>query len=88
MPLLKRPRGPGKVHWCAAGIEYKGLVADNEPRAEIYAAATFNDQAMVSFSRRRSIYDQSPELQKRLVPPAWEITDGTLPILKQDHFSG
>jgi len=51
----------------AAGIGLKGLVADNEPRAEVYAAATYKDQAMVLFRDAMAFYDQSPELQKRLV---------------------
>lgn len=63
---LETPKGSGKSPLCA-GIGLKGLVADNEPRAEIYAAATFKDQAMVLFRDAMAFFDQSPELQSRLV---------------------
>lgn len=62
---IETAKGSGKSP-LAAGIGLKGLVADNEPRAEIYAAATFKDQAMVLFRDAIAFYDQSPELQKRL----------------------
>ena len=52
----------------AAAVGIKGLVADREPRAEIYAAATYKDQAMVLFRDALAFYDQSGELQKRLMP--------------------
>jgi phage terminase large subunit-like protein len=44
----------------------KGLVADGEPRAEIYSAATKKDQAMILFRDAVAMVDQSPELSKRL----------------------
>jgi len=62
---IETPKGSGKSP-IAAGIGLKGLVSDNEPRAEIYAAATYKDQAMVLFRDAIAFYDQSPELQKRL----------------------
>ena len=62
---IETPKGSGKSPLCA-GIGLKGLVADNEPRAEIYAAATYKDQAMVLFRDALAFYDQSPELQSRL----------------------
>lgn len=58
-------KGSGKSPLCS-GVGMKGLVADNEPRAEIYAAATTQSQAMVLFRDAIAFYDQSPELQKRL----------------------
>lgn len=63
---IETPKGSGKSP-LAAGIGIKGLVADNEPRAQIYAAATYKDQAMVLFRDAVAFYDQSPELQARLV---------------------
>jgi len=63
---IETPKGSGKSP-LAAGIGLKGLVADKEPRAEIYAAATYKDQAMVLFRDSIAFYDQSPELQKRLI---------------------
>ena len=63
---IETPKGSGKSPLCA-GIGLKGLVADDEPRAEIYAAATFKDQAMVLFRDAIAFFDQSPGLQGRLV---------------------
>ena len=63
---VETPKGSGKSP-IAAGIGLKGLVADGEPRAEVYAAATFKDQAMVLFRDAIAFYDQSPKLQKLLV---------------------
>jgi phage terminase large subunit-like protein len=63
---IETAKGSGKSPLCA-GTGIKGLVADNEPRAEIYAAATHKDQAMVLFRDAVAFYDQSPELQARLV---------------------
>lgn len=51
----------------SSGVGLKGLCADAEPRAEVYAAATFKEQAMVLFRDAVAFYDQSPELQSRLV---------------------
>jgi len=62
---VETPKGSGKSP-LAAGIGLKGLVADNEPRAEIYAAATYKDQAMVLFRDAIAFFDQSPQLQQRL----------------------
>jgi phage terminase large subunit-like protein len=51
----------------SAGIGMLGLVADGEARAEIYAAATKRDQAMILFRDAVAMVTQSPELTKRLV---------------------
>jgi phage terminase large subunit-like protein len=51
----------------AASVGIKGLVADDEPRAEIYAAATYQSQAMVLFRDAVAFYDQSPMLKERLI---------------------
>lgn len=59
-------KGSGKSP-LAAGIGMKGLVADNEPRAEVYAGATKKDQAMILFRDAVAMFNQSPELKKRLV---------------------
>lgn len=63
---VETAKGSGKSP-IAAGIGIKGLVADNEPRAQIYAAATTKDQAQVLFRDACAFYDQSPALQSRLV---------------------
>lgn len=63
---IETPKGSGKSP-LAAGVGLKGLVADREPRAEVYAAATYKDQAMVLFRDAIAFYDQSPKLQELLV---------------------
>ena len=60
-------KGSGKSP-LAAGIGMIGLTADNEARAEVYAAATKKDQAMVLFRDAVAMYKLSPELRKRLKP--------------------
>lgn len=62
---VETAKGSGKSP-LAAGVGMKGLVADAEPRAEIYAAATKKDQAMILFRDAVAMHDQSPELLKRL----------------------
>ena len=62
---VETAKGSGKSP-LAAGIGMKGLVADSEPRAEVYSAATKKDQAMILFRDAVAMVDQSPELSKRL----------------------
>ena len=62
---VETAKGSGKSP-LAAGIGMKGLVADNEPRAEVYSAATKKDQAMILYRDAVAMVDQSPELSKRL----------------------
>jgi phage terminase large subunit-like protein len=60
-------KGSGKSP-LAAGIGLHGLAADGESRAEVYAAATKRDQAAILFADAVAMYEQSPELLKRLRP--------------------
>ncbi|MEY2654282.1 MAG: hypothetical protein RLZZ524_1310 [Pseudomonadota bacterium] len=64
---VETAKGSGKSP-LAAGVGMKGLTADGEARAEIYAAATKKDQAMVLFRDAVAMFQQSPELYKRLTP--------------------
>ncbi len=59
-------KGCGKSP-LAAGIGIYGLMSDGEARAEIYAAATKKDQAMVLFRDAVAMVDQSPELGRRVL---------------------
>jgi phage terminase large subunit-like protein len=59
-------KGSGKSP-LAAGIGLYGLMADGEARAEVYAAATKKDQAMILFRDAVAMVDQSPQLSRRLV---------------------
>jgi len=70
----------------AAGIGLKGLCADKEPRAEVYAAATYKDQAMVLFRDAVAFYDQSIELQKRLTASGIGDKRWKLSYLKNGSF--
>lgn len=65
MAYVETGKGSGKSP-LAAGIGMLGLTADGEARAEIYAAATKKDQAMVLFRDAVAMYQQSPELESRL----------------------
>lgn len=58
-------KGSGKSP-LAAGIGMKGLCADGEMRAEIYAAATKRDQAQILFRDAVAMFQHSPALQQRL----------------------
>lgn len=64
---IETGKGSGKSP-LAAGIGLHGLTADGEMRAEVYAAATKRDQAMVLFRDAVAMYQQSPQLLKRLKP--------------------
>lgn len=70
-------KGNGKSP-LLAGIGLLMMVADGEPRAEIYAAAAKKDQAQVLFRDAVSMVEQSPELAKRVKPsgenPVWQLT--------------
>lgn len=49
-----------------AGIGLYGMLADGEPRAEVYASATKKDQAMILFRDAVAAVDQSGPLTARL----------------------
>jgi len=82
---IETPKGSGKSPLCA-GIGLKSLVADDEPRAEIYAAATYKDQAMVLFRDALAFYDQSPELQSRLAASGTGANRWNLAYLEKGSF--
>jgi len=48
----------------ASAVGLIGLVADNEPGADIYSAATKKDQARIVFDAARQMVLRSPELRK------------------------
>lgn len=64
---VETAKGSGKSP-LAGGVGLHGLTADGEARAEVYAAATKRDQAMILFRDAVAMFQQSPELLKRLVP--------------------
>lgn len=78
-------KGSGKSP-LAAGVGLKGLVGDNEARAEIYAAATKKDQAMILFRDAVAMVQQSPELTKRLACSGTGQNIWNLAYLKSGSF--
>lgn len=94
---VETAKGSGKSP-LAAGVGMYGLVADNEARAEIYAAATKKDQAMILFRDAVAMYDYSPQLARRLTPSGtgaqrWNLAydaEGSFfrPISSDDGQSG
>lgn len=93
---IEEGKGNGKSP-LAAGIGIFCMVADNEPRAEVYAAASKKDQAMVLFRDAVAMVDQSPGLQRRVVKsgsnPVWNLSDPKSasffrPISSEDGQSG
>ncbi|MQG92055.1 terminase large subunit [Pseudomonas sp. MN1F] len=78
-------KGSGKSP-LAAGVGLTGLIADNEARAEIYAAATKKDQAMILFRDAVAMVQQSPELTKRIVCSGTGQNIWNLAYLKSGSF--
>lgn len=72
-------KGNGKSPLCA-GIGLYCLCADNEPRAEVYAAATKKDQAMILFRDAVAMVNQSPELHAKIAQTGgqnpWNLSYG------------
>lgn len=76
---IEEGKGNGKSP-MVAGIGLKMLVADGEPRAEVYAFATKKDQAQILFRDAIAMVDQSPELDRALSRAGgkgreWNIAD-------------
>lgn len=93
---MEEAKGQGKSP-LMAGIGMWSLLADGESRAEVYAAASKKDQAMVLFRDAVAMYQQSPALKGRLTPsggnPVWNLADlrsGSFfrPISSEDGQSG
>ena len=62
---IETGKGSGKSP-LAAGVGLFGMIADGESRAEVYAAATKKDQAMILFRDAVAMVDQSPHLNERI----------------------
>jgi phage terminase large subunit-like protein len=89
-------KGNGKSP-MAAGVGHLMAWGDREPRAEVYAAATKKDQAMILFRDAVAMTDLSPALSKRITKsggnPVWNLADlksGSFfrPIASEDSQSG
>lgn len=93
---IEEAKGTGKSPMLA-GIGLYCMMADDEPRAEIYAAGSKKDQAMVLFRDAVAMVDLSPSLsevlQKSGGNPVWNLADlktGSFfrPISSDDGQSG
>jgi phage terminase large subunit-like protein len=86
-------KGSGKSP-LAAGLGLHGLTADGEARAEVYAAATKRDQALILFRDAVAMFEQSPALKARLTPSgvaektwnlAYQATGSWFRAISADH---
>lgn len=70
-------KGNGKSPMLG-GIGLYLMIADGEPRAEIYSAAAKKDQARILFQDAVAMVDQSPNLNSRVdqhgVEPVWQLS--------------
>jgi phage terminase large subunit-like protein len=82
---IETGKGSGKSP-LAGAIGLKGLVADGEPRAEIYAAATHRDQAKILFRDALAFFDQSPILNDMLVASGTGDNRWNLAYLEKGSF--
>lgn len=82
---VETAKGSGKSP-LAAGIGIYGLTADREPRAEVYAAATKKDQAMILFRDAVAMVDLSPELSARIDKSGTGEKVWNLSFLEQGSF--
>lgn len=82
---VETAKGSGKSP-LAAGLGMYGLTSDGEPRAEIYAAATKKDQAMVLFRDAVAMYQQAPALKQRIKSSGTGENIWNLAYLEQGSF--
>lgn len=63
--FIEEGKGNGKSPF-AAGVGLYGMMADDEPGAEIYAVAAHRDQARILFNDAVAMVEQSPDLDSRI----------------------
>lgn len=85
MAYVESGKGSGKSP-LAAGIGLYCLMSDNEPRAEVYAAATKRDQAMILFRDAVAMVDQSPALSERIIKSGLGINTWNLAYPQKGAF--
>lgn len=78
-------KGSGKSP-LVAGIGLYCLLADGEPRAEVYAAATKRDQAMILFRDAVAMVEQSPGLKSRIFSSGGKGREWNLAHLESGSF--
>jgi phage terminase large subunit-like protein len=77
---VEMAKGNGKSP-LAAGIGLYGLIADKEPGAEIYSAATTRDQASILFRDAKAFVEGSEALLRRLI-----VDKGNIGYAAQNSF--
>lgn len=82
---IETGKGSGKSP-LAAGIGLYGMMADGEAGAEIYAAATKKDQAMILFRDAVSMVNMSPDLRSRITASGRGLTVWSLAWLEKRSF--
>ena len=85
MVYVESGKGSGKSP-LSAGIGLYCLTADKEARAEVYAAATKKDQAMVLFRDAVAMVDQSPALSARIQKSGGAGKEWNLAFLQSGSF--
>jgi phage terminase large subunit-like protein len=83
--FVETGKGSGKSP-LAAGVGLYGMTADKESRAEIYAAATKKDQAMILFRDAVAMVQQSESLTKRIKTSGTGQNIWNLAYLKNGSF--
>jgi len=83
--FIEMGKGNGKSP-LAGGIGLKGLCADGEPGAQIYAAAAQKDQAQILFRDAVKMVRKSPNLAKRIKPSGGLDREYNLAYLKNASF--
>lgn len=82
---IEEGKGNGKSPWVA-GVGLYGLTADQEPGAEIYAAASKKDQAQVLFRDAIKMFKSSPTLKARLTASGGDGKEHNLAYLAKSSF--
>jgi phage terminase large subunit-like protein len=82
---IEEGKGNGKSP-LAAGVGLYMQVADKEPRAEIYAAATKKDQAMILFRDAVAMVDQSKSLSAKFTKSGTGLSVWNLAYLSTSSF--
>lgn len=82
---VETAKGSGKSP-LAAGIGLYGLMADGESGAEIYAAATKKDQAMILFRDAVAMVQHSPALSERITKSGTGLNVWSLADLRTRSF--
>ncbi|HDL7098263.1 TPA: terminase large subunit [Yersinia enterocolitica] len=85
MVYVESGKGSGKSP-LAGGVGLYCMIADKEPRAEVYAAATKKDQAMILFRDAVSMVDQSSALSQRVVKSGTGLNVWNLAFLQTGSF--